>query len=157
MKWFQMLLTLIAAAGLSGAAAAVPLEAYGRLPVIGTATVSTSGTLLALIVSDGEHRAVVVQNVSTKAFLARANFGDVPVQAVRWAGEKHLLITTNVPYDPSQLSGGLMDWRRVHLFDVRSQTLKSLLSDTASGLNTSPRSPQVRVIDGNPRVFIEGL
>ena len=139
------------------AEAAAPLEAYGRLPVVGTATVSPGGTLLALIVSDGEHRTVVVQDVAAKTFMARANFGDVPVQAVRWAGEHHLLITTNVPYDPRQLSGGLMDWRRVHLFDVRSQTLKSLLSDTASGLNTSPRSPQVRVIDGKPQVFIEGF
>lgn len=157
MAWFHWLLTLVAAAALSAAAQAAPLEAYGRLPVVGTATVSPDGRLLALIVSDGEQRSVAVQDVATKAFRARVRFGDVPVQAVRWAGNGRILITTHVPFDPRQLTGGLMDWRRVHVFDIQSQTLKPLLGDTASGLNTTLRSPQVRVVEATPHVFVEGF
>jgi len=136
---------------------AASLAAYARLPAIEAATVSPDGSQLALIVTDGERRTVAVQDLATKAFKARVDFGDVPVQRVRWVGEGHLLVVTAVQFDPGRLGGGLVEWRRAHVLDVAAQTIRPLLDDDANGLHNIARAPEVRTIDGKPAVFVEGL
>jgi dipeptidyl aminopeptidase/acylaminoacyl peptidase len=156
MTFLARLAVLFLAFGASPVGAA-PLAAYARLPAIQAATVSPDGSQLALIVTDGERRTVAVQDLATKAFKARVDFGDVPVQRVRWAGEGHLLIVTAVQFDPGRLSGGLMDWRRAHVLDVATQTIRPLLDDAANDLNNIAAAPEVRTIGGKPEVFVEGL
>ncbi|MBL8553252.1 MAG: S9 family peptidase [Phenylobacterium sp.] len=153
----RALLLLLVAALCAAPAISAPLEAYGRLPTIEAVTVSPGGGRLAVVVTDGEQRSVAVQDLATRTFIARAAFGDIPVQAVRWAGEGHLLITTAVRFDSPRLGGGAQDWRRVQVFDVAGQRLRPLLGDAAAGLSHVLRAPMVRTIDGRPTVFIEGL
>ena len=154
------LLPAIAALAFSPATApavAAPLSAYSQLPAIEVTTVSPSGNRLALVVTDGEQRNVVVQDIKTRALVARATFGDIPVQALRWAGDDHVLITTVVRFDPPNVSGGLHDWRRLHVFDLGRQRIRPLLDDAPDGMNQIMRAPMVRTIAGRPTVFVEGV
>lgn len=138
-------------------AVAAPLEAYARLPAIEVSTVSPSGARVAVGVSDGEQRSVLVHDIKAGRPVARANFGDVPVEALRWAGEDHVLVTTHVQYDAPRLSGGLREWRRVHVFNLADQSIKPLLDDAPAGLSHVLRAPTVRTVAGQPMVFLEGL
>jgi len=157
------LLTPIAAAIIlaaftgGGLAAAAPLEAYSRLPAIENVTVSPDGSQVAMVVTDGQQRAVAVHDRRTKSIRAKANFGETSVQAIRWAGEDHLLITTAVSFDPPNVSGGLRNWRRVHDFNVTTQSLRPLLGDVEGGLSNIQRTPQVRTVGGKPLVLVEGI
>ena len=153
----RVLATLLIAMVIGPAAVAAPLAAYVRLPAVGTATVSPNGEQLALIATDGEQRSVVVQDLVTKAFKKRVNFGAVPVEAIRWVGERYLLITTAVQFDPPHVSGGLQQWRRLHVFDVETGTLKPLMGDTPDRLNNILRTPAIRLVNGVPTVFVEGI
>lgn len=138
-------------------AVAAPLSAYSQLPAIEVTTVSPTGNRLALVVTDGEQRSVVVRDIKTRAIVARAIFGDVPVQALRWAGDDHVLITTIVRFDPPNVSGGLRDWRRLHVFDLAREQIRPLLDDAPDGMNQIMRAPMVRTIAGRPAVFVEGV
>lgn len=136
-------------------AGAAPLPAYARLPAIEAVTVSPGGSQLALVVTNGERRTVAIQDLATKAFRARVDFGDVPVQRVRWADEGHLLIVTAVQFNPANLSGGLLEWRRAHVLDVDTQTIRPLLDNAEYGLSNIAGPPEVRTIDGKPTIFVE--
>ncbi|WP_293453939.1 prolyl oligopeptidase family serine peptidase [Phenylobacterium sp.] len=141
---------------LTGAAAA-PLEAYSRLPAIQVVTVSPSGDQLAIVVTDGQQVTLTIQDVATRAFKAKVVFGEIPVQAVRWAGEGHVLITTAVQFNPPNATGGLWDWRRVHDLDIATQKLRPLLGDTETDLNNVQGAPIVRTVDGRTVVLLSGL
>src|SRR5436190_2208156 len=65
MSVLRTLAAMAAAIIFAGSAAAAPLDAYGKLPTIETGAVSPSGASVALIVTNGEDRAILVRNVAT--------------------------------------------------------------------------------------------
>jgi hypothetical protein len=68
--WLGLLAALLAAPAL-----AAPLEAYGKLPSIEAGAVSAGGAELALVVTNGEERRLVVKDMVTGQFLFIASMG----------------------------------------------------------------------------------
>ena len=52
--------------------------------------------IIAMAVTNGEKRTIVVQDLASEQVVLRADTGDVKVRRIQWAGEGHLLIVTSV-------------------------------------------------------------
>jgi len=159
MSFVRVVAALFAALVCSSAAAAAPLSAYGKLPTIEEVAVSPSGHALALIVTNGEERVLVVQDLATEQVLLRATAGNLKVRGIDWAGDRHLLIVTSVTAAPLYLSGGRGEWFMGFLFDLETKKAQQLLRNIGKvvGMNTLAGMPQVRMVGGKPVVFMEGV
>ena len=76
----------------AAAAAAPPLESYGRLPGIEQARLSPSGDSIALAGAVGDKRRLVIVNHARKA-VRSAELGDAKLRNLTWVGEEHLLVS----------------------------------------------------------------
>jgi len=79
--WFAVAAAtaLITSMSTSSAGAAPPLEAYGRLPSIEEASISPSGQLFAVVISDKDGRKVVVRRSNGEVVAALSDGGSQPV------------------------------------------------------------------------------
>jgi dipeptidyl aminopeptidase/acylaminoacyl peptidase len=141
----------------AGRAAAAPLEAYGKLPTIEQLALSPSGAQMAVVVTNGEDRTVLVkETVAGKTtFVARA--GASKVRGVMWAGETHLLVITSVTAAPMYIEGSRREWTQAQSIDLATGKSKILLNDADLGMNTIFNEPVVREVGGTPAVFVEGV
>ena len=88
----RALLAALLVGTMQPAAAAPPIEAYGRLPATELATISPSGERIALIAVSGESRQLLIVNAAGKPLKA-FNLGNAKVRDLDWAGNDHLLVT----------------------------------------------------------------
>ena len=153
----RFLVVLAFVLGLAPMARAAPLSAYGKLPSIEATSVSPGGTKLAIIVTDGEQRMILVQDLAAKKLIMRASTGDVKVRRVQWAGETHLLIITSVTASPMMLMNARREWSMAFAFDVATGKVRPLLRDAENAMNTIAGLPVVRTYNGEPTVFVEGV
>jgi len=76
------------------AASAVPLSEYGELPGIESASLSQSGTRIAVISSINGQRSLAVMEPG-KGLLMSVAAGDMKVRQIRWIGDDRLLIISS--------------------------------------------------------------
>ena len=89
----RLALMAAACAALAGPVAAAPLEAYGKLPSIEDASLSASGTQVAVVVTNGEERRIVVKDLTNNTIPLLASVGQTMFGDLLLAGD-HLLILT---------------------------------------------------------------
>jgi dipeptidyl aminopeptidase/acylaminoacyl peptidase len=77
------------------AAAAAPLEAYGKLPGVQMAALSPSGARYAIVGDVGKERRLAVIDASGKPLVV-APLEDHKVRDIAWAGEDHVLVFTSL-------------------------------------------------------------
>jgi dipeptidyl aminopeptidase/acylaminoacyl peptidase len=84
------------AMGASASPPPAPLgpEVYGRLPNIEMMRLSPSGEKLAYITVAGDHRGLIVKDLSG-AVLFNASLADNKIRDIDWAGDDHLLVTAS--------------------------------------------------------------
>lgn len=138
-------------------AAAAPLSAYGGLPTIETVAVSPSGHAIALSLTDGEERLIVVQDLATQKLTTRAATGRAKVRYVRWAGDRHLVIVTTVTATPFDVTTSQREWAMGFRMDLATQKVLPLLRDVERAMNTIYGAPTVRMYNGEPTVFVQGI
>jgi cephalosporin-C deacetylase-like acetyl esterase len=144
-------------------AQAAPLGAYGRLPAIETVEVSPDGKLLALVVTDGEDRHVLVETVDQKT-VGDLHAGDKKLRDIQWAGPNHLIITGSVTGHITFLITEKTEWLLATDYNVVTGAQRSLLKHVDAGptlrgeapLNVIDAPPQVRIIGGRPLAFVQG-
>ncbi|MCR5874727.1 S9 family peptidase [Phenylobacterium sp. J426] len=153
----RVVAALLAALACSSAAAA-PLEAYGKLPTIETAAVSPSGHAVALMLTNGERRMLVVHDLARNKAVVRADAGEAKVRDVSWAGDKHLVIVTSQVAAPMEIRSARREWLLGFVFDIETQKTQMLLRniERVEAMNSLAGMPQVRIIDGKPVIFVEG-
>ncbi|MET0274788.1 MAG: S9 family peptidase [Phenylobacterium sp.] len=151
------LLVATIAALLGARAAAAPLEVYGKLPSIEDAALSPSGEYLGLIWTDGEERNIVVQRLSDKQITYAARAGNAKLRSVQWAGDRHLIITNSVTGTPIDVIAARSEWFMAFDIDLQTKKLKPLLRDVGNSMNTILDDPEVRMVNGEPVVFLEGI
>ncbi len=147
-------------------ALAAPLEAYGSLPSIEQVAISPDGKDLALIVTNGEQRALVVETSADQKPFGIVKLGDAKLRVIEWVGDHHVLMTISVhgvlqsPFGP-MLGGG--DEHLVAIdYDTADQHQTFLMNDVEHALNVVYREPIARIIAGKPiaslvgQVFLEG-
>jgi len=146
-----------AACGVASAAAP-PLSLYGRLPNIEQIEISPDGKKLAIAVTDGEKRMLVVRE-STEGgkLMAALNMGNTKLRDVRWAGPDHVLITTSSTAEVFGLSGPKREYWMAFDYDLVTKKQKLLLNGQEDAMNVVLSTPVVRFIDGVPHAFVEGV
>lgn len=157
--WKSWLGALAAAAMVTSSAEGAPLTAYGKLPNIENAVVSPGGQALAMIVTNGEQRALVVHDLTSDKPIVRATTGDVKVRALDWAGDGHLVMVTSETAAPMFLTNARREWFMGFVFDLETRKTQPLLRNVGEvdAMNTIADMPEVRMVDGKPVVLVEGV
>ena len=144
----------------SGAAQAevTPLSVYGGLPSLEHVEISPDGKLLAVAVTDGEKRMLIVRDAAEGGKLLSAmNFGTTKLRAVQWAGPEHVLITTSSTAEVFGLSGPKREYLMGFDYNLVTKKQTLLLKSQDSAMNVILETPDVRFIDGVPHAFVEGV
>ncbi|MBP7649334.1 MAG: S9 family peptidase, partial [Phenylobacterium sp.] len=92
-RW--LMVALCAAVFALPAAAAPPIEAYGRLPTLEQVLVSPDGTKLAYVRPEGESRKIVIQNLADGKILAGVGVGAEKLRDLLWVGNDHIAFSTS--------------------------------------------------------------
>ena len=147
----------MAAAFCAGAAptGVPPLSVYGRLPNIEQVEISPDGKQLAIAVTDGEKRMLIIREAAQGGKLvAGMNFGDTKLRGVQWAGMDHVLVTTSSAAEVNGLSGPKREYWMAFDYDLITKKQRLLLGNQDRSMNVVLGSPVVRFIDGVPTAFV---
>lgn len=156
--WRAVIALLMAAFCTAGAiASAAPLEAYGRLPSIEEAGISPSGNSVAIIVTDGEKRTLVVRDLASNVVTLRGYLGDHKIRNIEWAGEKHLVVVTSTASRDFNVQNGFREWFFGSVIDLQTKKLKPLMATSKADLNAIMGYPIARVVQGKPAIFVKGV
>ena len=135
-----------------------PLSIYGRLPNIEQIEISPDGTKLAVAVTDGEKRMLLIREAADGGKpLAALNFGDTKLRGVQWAGMDHLLITTSSTAQVYGLGGPKREYLMAFDYNLATKKQRLLMANEKDAMNVVLDMPTVRLIDGEPFAFIEGV
>jgi dipeptidyl aminopeptidase/acylaminoacyl peptidase len=151
MRWLILGLALVL--GVAGAAAAAPLEAYGRLPAVEAVEISPSGHAVALSVTNGEQRIIVVQQLADNTVTLRGFVGEHKLRAVRWAGDQHLILAYSATTTAFEVVNGRGEWLFGSLVNLRTKEIKPLMRNTLADLQMIFEVPTTRQRNGETRVF----
>lgn len=138
-------------------AAAAPLEAYGKLPSIEVATLSARGDKVAVVVTDGAERRIVVKDLAKDQVLLLATVGQTKVRDLSWAGDDNLILTTSSTQRPLNVQADRSEWYFASLIDIPKKKLMPLLGDVEETMNVLTGVPIVRTVDGRPVVILPGV
>jgi len=138
---------------------AAPLDLYGKLPSIEQAEVSPSGKLVAYIITDGENRKIFVQSVPDLKPVTSAAAGATKLRDLTWVGDQHLILTTSTSRQPQDVLAPRLEWSIAFDLDLQQHRVRPLLHNikgAEEAMNTIHGTPEPRVIDGKPFVFVRG-
>ena len=147
----------VASALVAFAARAAPLEVYGRLPTVEAVALSPNGTTLAMIVTNGDERTIIIKDVVQGKILRMLRGGNLKLRALDWAGDDHLILTLTKTGDIEGVATPRREWALVADFSLTTGKLRPMLSRVSGTLNVAVSAPKVRTIDGRPMVFIVGV
>lgn len=134
------------------------LATYGRLPNIEQVEISPDGARLALAVTDGEQRLLLVRESAEGGKLLKVvKIGDTKLRYLQWAGPDHVLITVSQTSSVFGLSGGKREWFTTVDFNIKTGKQIALLKGQEDSLNAVLAAPVIRQIDGEPHAFIQGF
>jgi dipeptidyl aminopeptidase/acylaminoacyl peptidase len=102
------------------AAAAAPLEVYGRLPRYENVVLSPDGSRVAFIRTDENARTVVALELASGKKLGQLGAGDQKLRGIRWADNDRLMIFTSVTAVPATFLWNEREWRQLQIFDLKS-------------------------------------
>jgi dipeptidyl aminopeptidase/acylaminoacyl peptidase len=142
----------------AASAEAPPLSTYGRLPNIEQIEISPDGAKLAIAVTDGEKRMLLIREaVEGGKVVGGMNFGDAKLRGVQWAGVDHVLITTSSTAQPYGLSGPKREYWMAFDYNLVTKKQRLLMEGQEDAMNVVLGAPVVRFIDGAPFAFVEGV
>jgi len=178
---WRFIAALAFAVSLCAPATAAPLSAYGGLPAIQSVEISPDGGTLAMIVSNGERRNLVIRPVAggdAKAY----DVGDAKVRGLDWVGSDYLIITASQAAAMNfqmpgwgSVMGAKQEYSRAFAFNLKTQKLQPLLdksparmqtgthfrdtnaSAIAASMNVLAAAPQVRNLGGTPTLFLQSI
>ena len=137
---------------------AAPLEAYGKLPSIESATISPSGHAVAVVVTNGEDRTVVVQDLKSHATTLRGFLGTYKIRNVSWAGDDHLALVSSAAFNSFEVESGFREWFFGSIINLKTKKLTPMLrSSGKADLPSIFGYPIVRNYEGEPAIFVEGV
>ncbi len=145
---------------LSGSAQAADkpnLAIYGQLPNIESVEISPDGTKLAVIVTNGDKRYLVIRQVSGGAVLKTIIVGAAKLRGVEWAGPNHVLLMTSQTTEVFGLEGPRREYMMALDYNIVTGQQTALLRDQPESMNVVIGWPMPRMIDGRPVVFVEGV
>ncbi len=139
--------------------AAAPLAAYGNLPTIEQVAISPNGRLLAIDVTKGEQRSVVVQDLVAKKIVTGVKVGETKLRSMQWAGDDHLILTSSVTGGIVGVLAARSEWFVATDLNIPAHRFTPLLADLPemTGLNVTDGDPIVRTVGGKTMLFLSGI
>jgi dipeptidyl aminopeptidase/acylaminoacyl peptidase len=131
-----------------------PLAVYGQLPNIEGINISPDGSRLAVTVTNGESRTLLIRALDGKA-IAAVNAGTTKLRGVDWAGPDHLIIITSTTTAVFGLTGPKREYYQALDYNIATGKQTPLLKNQA--MNVVLGAPMVRIIDGEPNAFLESI
>ena len=141
------------------------LTLYGALPKIEEVVISPDGTKLAVVTTDGDRRYLTVRKTEGGG-IAGVALKATKLRDVMWAGEDHVVLVVSQASQGMTLEGPPREYFMASDFNIATNKLRPLLDGakkvgTKIGVeetfNIIVGPPQVRVIKGDPVVFLEGV
>jgi dipeptidyl aminopeptidase/acylaminoacyl peptidase len=152
LTWIAALVLVCAAPS----AFAAPLEAYGKLPSIENAKISSDGKTLAVVVTNGEARNIVIESAVDQKVLATINTGNQKVRSVQWADADHLMVTkTTYAHIPDMSRKG--EFALGVVYNIRTHKQYPILGNGDARSNVIFGAPTIRVIKGRTYAFLGGI
>ncbi len=148
-------LTLLSARAFA-ADAKPDLAVYGQLPNIEQVELSPDGSKLAVVVTNGDQRFLTVRQVGG-GILGGMKVGDTKLRDVTWAGEDHLILVVSRTEQVFGLAGPSREYFLATDFNWKTKKQTFLLRNQPESMNVIIGGPMVRMIDGDPVVFLEGV
>jgi dipeptidyl aminopeptidase/acylaminoacyl peptidase len=142
------------------AAAAAPVEAYGRLPSIEQAALSPDGSKIAFIQTTVDWRVLAIVDVNEEMMIGAIRVGDEKIRAVEWADDDHLLLTTASSVMPMDLEGERIEWHLMNVYSLKDKKLTGLLDHVRGGvraMNVVYGRPVVQQKDGETLLYVQGI
>jgi dipeptidyl aminopeptidase/acylaminoacyl peptidase len=130
--WLLLLLVAIPVV----AAAAAPVEAYGRLPSIERIALSPDGSRIAIVTTVSEVRLLTIINLKDGIPITKVRVGDARLRGMLWADDRHLLMETASSVMPYGLEGERVEWNLLNVFDVQTQKAVTLLDHVRGDIRT---------------------
>lgn len=159
------IIALIGAAGGAAdvATAAVPLEVYGRLPLIEDVALSPDGSRIAYVRTTQNTRVIAVVSLLDKKLITALNVGDQKLRTVEWADDRRLMVETSSTAPQWGVSGVESEWHLLQVVDVVSH--KSMLVPNPGArlrgdfrsMNVVTGRAMVRHLGGHTVLFVPGL
>ncbi|MBP7815328.1 MAG: S9 family peptidase [Phenylobacterium sp.] len=158
-RW--LMVALCAAVFALPAAAAPPIEAYGRLPTLEQVLVSPDGTKLAYVRPEGESRKIVIQNLADGKILAGVGVGAEKLRDLLWVGNDHIAFSTSTTARVRSNSSsidfvGRGEIAQTRVYDLTTRTFQLVLDKTPNTGNFTS-GVQVRMSEGKPMLYAIGL
>lgn len=139
-------------------AEAPPLSVYGRLPNVEQVEISPDGSKLALSVTDGEMRMLLIREATEGGkLLAAMNFASTKLRGVQWAGEEHVLVTTSSTAQPHGLTGPKQEYWMAFDYNLVTKKQRLLMENEKEAMNVVLGAPDVRFVEGVPYAFVKGV
>jgi dipeptidyl aminopeptidase/acylaminoacyl peptidase len=138
------------------------LALYGALPTVEAVEISPDGSKLATVTTNGEQRFLTVRWTEGGG-IAGIALGATKLRSVNWAGEDHLVLVASRTATGLSLTGPAREYFMASDFNIATNKQKPLLEgltgakDTVGPMNIIVGPPQVRTINGDPVVFLEGV
>lgn len=139
----------------TGAYAAPPLEAYGRLPAIESVTLSPSGERFALVGRNQDRRILTVIGPGGRNEYVNT-VGTARVE-VSWVGEETLFVL--VPYNVQWSEAGLPNqvWNAGLIIDLKNGEIKKVFDKSSTLVDAVFGQFGARKIEGKWYVFVGGV
>jgi len=134
----------------------VSLAAYGRLPNLESVKISPDGKLLAVTISDGEQRFLMIRRADGTS-VTGVNMGTTKLRNVQWAGPGHVVVVSSKTAEVIGLSGPKREYYMAVDFNIATGKQTHLLKAQADSMNVVVDAPMVRMIDEAPHAFLEGI
>ncbi|PIB93380.1 S9 family peptidase [Caulobacter sp. FWC2] len=141
------------------------LAIYGALPKIEEVVISPDGSKLAVVTTDGEQRYLTVRKTEGGG-IAGVALKATKLRSVMWAGEEHVVLVVSQASQGMTLVGPPREYFMASDFNITTNILRPLLDGakkTSSKIgveetfNIIVGPPQVRMVKGDPVVFLEGV
>ena len=142
--------------GSASAAETSNLAIYGRLPQYEEVKVSPDGSKLAMVMTNGDERFVIVRTVAGQQ-VAGIKAGNTKLRGVTWAGEDHVIVVSSQTTEVFDLQGPAREYFMALDFNLTTKKQSLLLRSQPNAMNVILGSPMVRTLKGQTVVFLEGM
>src|SRR5262249_5788402 len=121
--------------------------------------IAPDGKRIALILTEGEERNIVVRELANDASGA-LRIGDKKVRDLEWAGAGHLIVsasTTTIPFrlfGPRSARSGLLT---ALSYDVQTREQRQLMENVVDAGNVLVGSPQIRIVGEQATTFLPAI
>lgn len=140
--------------------AAASLALYGRLPSLADVALSPDGGRLAFVATKDGQRSLIIVDLAQGKPVAALRVSDTKLRSLGWADDEHLLILySTASFPPFGFTGGLNEWSMLLSYDVATAKMRpiNLVDSDAQTLNVVEGFPEVRVLHGDPTLFVQGV